>query len=258
MVLSVARDSECAALIDKIARELGCPICHELLVHPCVLAVCGHMFCFLCLHTVVKRVAASRRTPMCPTCRCRIESPPAPSYVARQIIAHMANTGMSAEQATRLRQREEEAKCYVRSLDEWPWESVRPATIFDQADGIVRCATCHCEVYPGMPCENCCGSLGDARDNDVLVTSEAAGDDLDDSSISSEELGTDDEYEASFINDGSELGSVQESEGLSDSDSGDSDLPLRRVCTTGAPSQRRRLRRCADVAASAGSESGAE
>ena len=253
---SVTSD-KCAGLIEKIASELGCPICQELLVHPCVLAVCGHMFCFACLHTAVSRVGTRRRTPTCPTCRCHIESPPAPSYAVRQVIMHMANTGMSSEHAARLRQRAAEAEQYIQAAGDRPWESVRPVTIFDQTDGVVRCAMCHCEVDPGLPCENCCGALGPVRDDDPSAPSEPPGDDLDDSdSIAAEELGTDDEYESSFIDDGSELGSVHGSGGLSDAASDDSDLPLRHVFPVDAPSQRRRLRRCADVAAGGSDDGG--
>jgi len=59
-----------ADMLEKIGKELQCPICWNRLVAPKLLPCCQHTFCLDCIRCYVEgRNAAAAAQALCPVCR---------------------------------------------------------------------------------------------------------------------------------------------------------------------------------------------
>ncbi|KAF0446796.1 ubiquitin-protein ligase e3 [Gigaspora margarita] len=164
---------------------LTCVICVEYMSNPCTIS-CGHTFCYQCLYDWVK----IRKE--CPTCRVKITSKPALSFVVKEqvetFVDRLSSDDEKRNAQERLRKKEQEMKSIAD-----PWRGLfnepNAPVIIDLADGIRRCTRCSWEVV-GDHCVNCGQQfiIEIEDDIDIPLDEDADTDDYDDSFIDDREI----------------------------------------------------------------------
>ncbi|CAG8725893.1 9639_t:CDS:2 [Cetraspora pellucida] len=162
---------------------LTCVICIEYMSNPCTIS-CGHTFCYQCLYDWVK----IRKE--CPTCRVKITSKPALSFVVKEqvetFVDRLSSDDEKRNAQERLRKKEQEMKSVAD-----PWRGLfnepNAPVIIDLADGIRRCTRCSWE---GDHCVNCGQQfiIEIEDDIDIPLDEDADTDDYEDSFIDDREI----------------------------------------------------------------------
>ena len=216
-------------VLKNLEEDLTCSICLELLTRPVTLTNCGHSFCFLCIRTMVSgQIERSGDVSgglkyHCPSCRVRIDHPPtAPNHIMAKCVKTLVGAWAPREREEALKMMRETEEQVDKVLDAaregrcdpWAFFSAQ-APIYDEDDGVYRCALCVWELDEDGSCQNSqCGKNWDisrvagggegvagVRGRQVEAEDEQAtsdpGEDEDDVSDGS--------YESSFIDDAESL-----------------------------------------------------
>ncbi|KAG8830721.1 hypothetical protein FRC17_004346 [Serendipita sp. 399] len=219
--------------LNSMHQQVQCQICLETLSRPFALVPCGHVCCLGCLQQWFKappmddagrpRVPLIRRKKTCPHCRSTVTQRPVEVYVLKEIISYLepairATPGPDRQVAN----------------PEDPWKDIFPnifhganhtadGALIDHQDGGGYCGWCG-EYYGS--------DLSDEDDADDLmppIPGAYAGHYEWDGFMEDDEEDDQDVYEADFIDDRGEMGTVYEEDDEDDLRSREDEFVQRQV-----------------------------
>ncbi|KAI8586607.1 hypothetical protein BDZ88DRAFT_454797 [Geranomyces variabilis] len=167
-----------------VREHLACTVCTELFTVPYTL-LCGHSFCYECIHQWLTHLKSNRRALKCPVCRTDCQERPLPNHLGSRLVNDILDGADDAE-STKLVERVAEITTRLASMPVQPFADLFPRAgdrlMVDVEDGVARCSRCQWEVVGGRCTNNNCGHVFaegsdyyDSQDEEEIIYHEDPG-----------------------------------------------------------------------------------